>query len=199
MNTLMKWTPTKITSLMALALSALTMSLAAPTAQATVYNQLDADSSTVQFHYKQMGVNMRGTFSQYSAQIQYDTEQPQAASVQFDVQVQSVSSGNRDANKELANKLWFNASQYPTAQFTSTNVEVVSDTKLQVTGTLAIKGSEQQLTFPVQVNHNGTQAQFTGELNIKRGDFHVGEGMWSGFDIVGNDIRIAFDAKVNAQ
>ena len=49
-----------------------------------------------------------------------------------------------------------------------------------MTGDLSIKGHSQSVTAPFK-------------FKIGRGDYKVGEGAWSGFGIVANEIQIDFE------
>jgi polyisoprenoid-binding protein YceI len=43
-------------------------------------------------------------------------------------------------------------------------------------------------TFAAQ----GNTGVFAGQFTIRRGDFAIGEGAWSAFDIVANDVTVKF-------
>ena len=49
-----------------------------------------------------------------------------------------------------------------------------------------------RIVVPATVNTQGESAVFEGRFTIKRGDFAVGEGAWSAFDIVANEVHVTF-------
>nr|WP_077733148.1 YceI family protein [Paenalcaligenes hominis] len=59
-------------------------------------------------------------------------------------------------------------------------------------GVLTIKGHEQTIEFPATVTQEDGRAIFTGSFDMLRGDYAIGEGAWSKFDIVANEVRIEF-------
>lgn len=170
----------------------------APAAQAVQYAQVDAGKSAINFTYKQMGVAMDGKFKKFSSQLSFDPAKPAAAKASFDVELASIDAGSSEANDEVAGKQWFNTKAFPTARFVSTGVKAVGANRFEVAGTLTIKGKTQNVIVPASFTQQGNAGSFDGTLTIRRGDFAIGEGAWSAFDIVANDIQIKFHIAANA-
>ena len=49
-----------------------------------------------------------------------------------------------------------------------------------------------EVKFPLQYTAQGKTGVFKGQLTLRRADFNIGEGSWSKFDIVANDVQIRF-------
>lgn len=162
-------------------------------ASAATYTTVDADNSQVEFHYEQMGVNMSGTFTGINGQIHFDTTEPEKATATIEINMDSADTGLEEADSEIVKKEWFNAKEFPEAVFKTTNIASKSGDEYEVTGLLSIKGHEHEITFPATVTEVDNQAVFAGSFSILRGDYAVGEGAWSKFDIVANDIRVDFN------
>jgi len=176
---------------------ALTAALA-PVAHAVEYSQVDAGRSAIRFTYKQMGVTMDGQFRKFASQLAFDPAKPAAAKAVIDVELASIDAGSSEANDEVAGKQWFNTKTFPTARFVSTSVKPVGANRYEVAGTLTIKGKTQNVVVPASFTPQGKAGVFDGTLTIRRGDFSIGEGPWSAFDIVANDIQIKFQVAANA-
>lgn len=161
-------------------------------ATAATYTQIDSQASQVEFFYGQMGVDMEGIFQTIDGQIDFDSEQPEKAAVSLIVKMDSVDTGSDEADEEVQKKDWFNVSSYPEAKFTSNVIKQTSANTFLVTGVLSIKGHEQTIEFPVTLTEEKGQALFKGSINMLRGDYGIGEGSWSTFDIVANDVRVDF-------
>ena len=159
---------------------------------AVEYTQVQADKSAINFTYQQMGVKMDGTFKKFAAQLNFDPAKPGAAKAVFDVELASVDAGSSEADQEVASKTWFNSKVFPTARFVSSSVKALGGNKYEVAGQLSIKGKTQDVIVPATFTAQGNRGVFDGSFNIKRGDFSIGEGSWSKFDIVANDIQIKF-------
>jgi polyisoprenoid-binding protein YceI len=160
--------------------------------QAAEFNQVQADQSRIGFSYTQMGVPMDGQFRTFSGQLSFDPAQPMAAKAAIAVDLASIDTGSPEADTEVAGKPWFNTAAFPTARFESVSVKALGDNRYEVAGTLTIKGKTQAIVVPATFTAQGATGVFDGTFTIRRGDFAIGEGTWSAFDIVANDIQIRF-------
>ena len=169
------------------------LALALPlAAQAVEYTQVQADKSSINFAYKQMGVSMDGKFRKFTAQLNFDPAKPTAAKASFDVQLASIDTGATEADEEVAGKQWFNTKAFPSARFVSSSVKALGGNRYEVAGELSIKGKTQHIVVPATFTAQGSNAAFDGSFAIRRGDFSIGEGAWAAFDTVANDIQIKF-------
>lgn len=163
-------------------------------AYAAEYTTLDAEASNIAFGYSQMNVKMDGSFSELKAtELSFDPANPEAGKVAIEIALSSIDAGYPDANVELAKDEWLALEQYPLATFTSNTIEVLGDGNYQVTGDLSIKGHSQTVTAPFSFTESGDNGIFTGSFTFMRGDYKIGEGAWSGFGIVANEIQIDFE------
>lgn len=181
-----------------LALALLLSAGLAPLAQATEFNQIIAQKSQITFKYQQMGVSMDGRFRQLSGQLQFDPAQPEQGRVMVEVPMASIDTGSAENDGEAAGKLWLNTQAFPSARFESTGVKALGDNRYELAGKLTIKGITRDVLVPAAFTAQGNQAAFTGTFELRRGDYQIGEGEWSAFDVVANDIRVNFQLAVQA-
>jgi polyisoprenoid-binding protein YceI len=174
--------------LTALALAAILV----PAARASVYTQVLPDRSSIEFSYSQMGVPMDGRFRRFSSQLSFDPAQPAAAKVAIDVDLASIDTGTSELDTEAAGKDWFNLKSFPTARFVATRVKPLGGDRFSVAGKLTIKGRSKDIVVPATFTAEGRAGVFAGQFTIRRGDFAIGEGAWSAFDIVANDVTVRF-------
>lgn len=163
-----------------------------PAAHAAVYTQVLPDKSSIEFSYSQMGVPMDGHFRRFSSQLHFDPVQPATAKVVIEVDLASIDTGTPELDTEAAGKDWFNLKSFPTARFVATGVRPLGGNRHSVTGTLTIKGRSRDVVVPATFTGQGNTGIFAGQFTIRRGDFAVGEGAWSAFDIVANDVTVRF-------
>ncbi|MBP5998364.1 MAG: YceI family protein [Azonexus sp.] len=161
-------------------------------AQAAEFNQVQADKSTINFVYQQMGVKLDGKFRKFAARLNFDPAKPTEAKATFDVDLASVDTGAPEGDDEVAGKPWFNTKAFPTAQFVSGPVKALGGNRYEVAGKLTIKGKTQDVIVPATFTAQGNTGVFDGAFTIRRGDFSIGEGAWAKFDIVANDVQIKF-------
>ncbi|MGH8540109.1 MAG: YceI family protein [Stenotrophobium sp.] len=149
--------------------------------------------SSINFSFTQMGVAVQGGFQRFSGHIVLDAAQPAQASVDLQVDVSSVDAGGDDANTELVKPTWLSAATHPQARFISTAISELGGGRYQASGTLSIKGiaHEVQVPFELREKPDGS-AEVSGAFQIQRGDYKVGEGDWSAFDVVANAVPVKF-------
>ncbi len=160
--------------------------------QATVFNAVQLDKSRLDFTFKQMGVPVKGGFSRFAAQLNFDPAKPAAASAVIDADLSSIDAGSAEANDEVLGAQWFNAKVFPRARFVSNAVRALGGNRYEAVGKLTIKGRSQTVTAPFTYVGQGATARFDGAFTLKRADFAIGEGEWAAFDTVANEIQIVF-------
>ena len=170
----------------------------APLAQAADYTSIQPDKSSLGFIYRQMNVPVDGHFKKFSAQLSFDPAKLTAAKATFDLDLASIDAGNEEANDEVAGKDWFNTKAFPHAKFESTGFKALGGNRFEVSGKMTIKGRTQQVAAPFTFNPQGNAAAVDGTFVLKRADFAIGEGSWSDFGTVANEIQIKFHLLANA-
>jgi polyisoprenoid-binding protein YceI len=178
-------------------LIALVLAASAISAQAVEYKTIQAEKSKVTFQYKQMGVAMDGQFKKFNAQLNFDPAKPAAAQAQIEIELASVDAGSSDADDEVVGKSWFNAKAFPKATFVAKQIKATGANQFEVSGALTIKGKTQDIKFPLKYVAQGSAGVFSGGFVMRRGDFAIGEGIWSKFDVVANDIQVNFQLTAN--
>jgi polyisoprenoid-binding protein YceI len=177
-------------SLHAMAIAA-TLALALP-AQAVEFKQFQPAKSSLSFVSKQMNVPVEGQFKSFRSTIVFDPAKPAAAKAELEIDMTSIDAGSKDANDEVAGRVWFNSKAFPTAKFVAVSVKPLGNNRYEVAGKMTIKGKTLDLTTPVTVRQDGNAATFEGSLVIKRADYGIGEGIWADFGTVANEVQIKF-------
>lgn len=159
-------------------------------AQASTFQSVVVEKSSIGFSYRQMGVAMVGKFQKFNAQLQLDTSKADKAKGSIDIDLASVDTGSSEADQEVAGKAWFNVAAYPKASFVLRQLTATGPNQFQATGQLTLKGQTRELSAPLKLSPQG---MLTGSLVLKRADFGIGEGMWAKFDVVANEITVNFN------
>ena len=158
-------------------------------AEATEYNSIQADKSSLAFVYKQIGVPIDGSFKKFAVQLYFDPARLSAAKAVLDIDLASIDAGSDDANDEVVGKEWFNTKAFPHAKFESSTFKSLGANRYEVTGKMTIKGRSQTVSAPFTFNSQGL---VDGAFVLKRADYAIGEGSWSDFGTVANEIQIKF-------
>lgn len=169
-----------------------------PSAISAEFNHIQTEKSSLGFIYQQMGVPMEGSFKKFAAQLSFDPARLSTAKAVLDLDISSIDTGSEEGNDEVVSKSWFNAKVYPRAKFESTSFKALGGNKYEVSGKMHIKGRTQAVTAPFTLNQQGSSAVVDGSFVIKRADFAIGEGAWSDFGTVANEIQIKFHFLANA-
>ncbi|MFM8798103.1 MAG: YceI family protein, partial [Fluviibacter sp.] len=86
---------------------------------------------------------------------------------------------------------WFDAKKFPQATFVATQVQPLGKDRFELSGNLSIKGQTKLVRFPVTLTReSATNARLDGTLVIKRLEFGLGQGQWSGTGTVANDVSV---------
>ena len=154
--------------------------------------KVDPVHSFVLFSVQHLGIaNTYGRFNDISGTVVFDKDNPSKSSVELSVPIESLDTHNSLRDRSLKSPDFFNAKQFPTMTFKSTQVEGSGDT-LKVSGDLTIRGVTKPLT--VDFKKGGEGKGVFGEMRgggetrftIKRSDF----GMNFQQGAVGDEVSI---------
>ena len=161
--------------------------------------KIDNAKSTVTIVFKQLNVPVEAKFKKFNAQIDFDAAKPETAKAAVDMDITSFDLGDAEYNQEVMKKDWFNAAQFPKANFTAGTIKSAGPGKFNVTGKLSIKGKTSDVSFPLSVKKDGAGAAqvFDGVLPIKRLTYNIGEGDWKDTDTVADEVLIKFHVVTN--
>lgn len=160
-------------------------------AWAVEYNSVDTAKSTIRFVPTLMGSKTEGSFKKFNAQIHFDPEKPAQAQARAEIPVQSFDIGMDEATEEALGPNWFDAKKFSQATFVATQVQPLGKDRFELSGNLTIKGQTKLVRFPVTLTReSATAARLDGTLVIKRLDFGLGQGQWSGTGTVANDVSV---------
>lgn len=165
-------------------------SLISASGAATAQQKLILAESEIAFISKQLGVPVSGKFKKFDADVSFDPKKPEAAKVNFTLDLLSADIGNSETETELKKPGWFNSAKAPAATFQSSSVKALGPGKFEFSGKLAIKGISQNVVVPVTVTQSGGKSRVVGSFNLKRLDFKIGDGDWNDVTLVANEVVV---------
>lgn len=165
-----------------------------PTAAASW--QVDPIHSMVVFRVRHGVGAFWGRFNEVQGTATFDvTDAGQLQDVSIDVQVPitSVDSGNGDLDRHLRSPDFFNATEHPAMTFRSTSLVSDGDSAYTLKGNLTVLGQvkpmEAQLKWLGQASSKrGMKAGMEIEFTLKRSDFGMTYGVESGS--LGDNVRL---------
>jgi polyisoprenoid-binding protein YceI len=154
------------------------MSLIYPASAELSTYEVDPAHSSVVFDVRHLVSQTEGRFREFVGTIKYDPKNVRDSSVEFTVQAKSIFTDNEKRDAHLKGEDFFAVDKYPTLSFKSKKVLPRGSSKLDVLGTLTIKGVSKEVMVPVTIlgigqGFQGEVAGFRSEFEINRKDFNV--------------------------
>ena len=139
----------------------------APVANAADWQVSKAESS-IAFSGTHAARPFTGKFNNWTAEIDFDPEAPDQASVVVVVTTASAETGTALYDKTLPNTEWFDVANYPDATFTTDSITALGDGQYEATGTLTIKGQETPVDLPFILTIEGDRAAMQAKVTLDR-------------------------------
>jgi polyisoprenoid-binding protein YceI len=136
---------------------------------------VDAVHSTVLFRIKHLNTSFAwGRFNDISGKVNLDDKSP---SLEIQLKSDSIDTGNAKREEHLKSPDFFNAKQFPTISFRSTQITKTGDGKYAVEGKLKLHGVEQPVSVELERTGAGKNQQgaaiegYETTFKIKRSDY----------------------------
>lgn len=150
---------------------------------------VDADRSEISASFKQMGVSVSATFTEFDGGIAFDPAAPEAASANLSVSTGSFDIGDEDYNAEVRKPEWLASDTHPKATFVSSAVKAV-DGGFVATGEFSLKGRTETRDIAFKSRQDGDARVFDGELSLSRAAFAIGDDDWN--DVLDDEVIVRF-------
>ncbi|MEQ9404112.1 MAG: YceI family protein [Cyclobacteriaceae bacterium] len=169
---------------------------------------IDDQHSYVGFKIKYFGFSpVRGRFDNFDGTVFYDESNALNLSATIFINVNSINTGNERRDNDLKSEdTWFDATNFPTISFVSSEVILKPDGEFDLVGNLTIKGVIKTDTIhfskPTELSKDysgNDQVDFFGRIKINRQDFGVyGGDFWStlmekGLTQLSDEVEIELD------
>jgi polyisoprenoid-binding protein YceI len=169
---------------------------------------IDPNHSCAAFAIRHMALaHVRGQFTKMQGSIHYDPADPSRISVEVEIDVASVFTGNKNRDAHLMTDDFFDQGKYPTIRFSSEAVEFLPGSRCRVKGSLTIHGTTRPVAFegeyagPRKTPYGGEMTVgFSGSATINREDFGImwgSEPMEGGGLIAGKEVQIFLDVEAD--
>ena len=145
-----------------------------------VFN-IDAGHSGVIFKIRHDAhSNFYGRFDAVRGEFHWDGDTPTNSSVELQIPIESVNTGNEKRDDHLKSADFFNGRQYPNASFSSTGMRSTGeDNTWELMGDLTMHGVTRPITAELSMisagegPRGGVEAGFEATFSIKRSDFGI--------------------------
>jgi polyisoprenoid-binding protein YceI len=164
----------------------------APATSVAVQRWAQAPGSSLTFTFDQAGAASKGSFKQFSTELAYDDKSPAAGSLNVKVQIASIDTQDQERNDMLVSADLFDASKFPTAQYTSSGFSRTAAGGLEAVGKLTLRGLTRDLRLPLKIVPTAAGLELSGATSIKRLDYGVGQGDWQSTEGVADEVEIQY-------
>ncbi|MEJ8476146.1 YceI family protein [Roseibium algae] len=157
--------------------AALALGLAAALASAPTFAAswtVDKDASSIGFEVQQGDAALTGSFGSWTADINLDPDNIDAATISATIDTGSAATGNSQFDGMLPSPDWFSVEAFPAATFSSDNVTSVGGNAYQAAGTLTIRDISQPVTLDFTLDIDGDTAVAKGTATVERIAYQVG-------------------------
>lgn len=146
------------------------------------------------YSIKFSGARAEGTFSGLKGKIVFDPAHLSQASIEVEVDVHTIKTGNQTKDKHAKGENWFDAESYPKIKFSSSSFKK-SGNGYSVEGKLTLHGITRSVLIPFQYTAQGNQGMISGTFNIDRQDYGI-EGNFLGF-AVGDEFEVDIQVPIS--
>ena len=163
----------------------------------------DEVHSQINFLASSRLVDAQGFWSNWTANIMFDPDALDKSSVNISIDAKSVNTRVEMRDNDLRSKNFFYVDSFPTITFASkiinklagqTTDSIMSNTKLNITGDLTIRGITKSITVPstlVFFDRKANRGRVKGKFIVMRKDYNV--GFDPPMNPVANEVEITFD------
>lgn len=170
--------------------------------------QIDPSHTRVQFSARHMMITtVRGEFNAFEGSVEFDEANPEATTVDIEVDLASISTRDEKRDGHLKSGDFFDIENYPKMTFKSTSVEKTGDSTAKLTGDLTIKDVTKPVTL--DVNYHGMAkspwgqevAGFDAKGTINRTEWGLtwNVPLETGGILVSEDIKIELEVEIIKQ
>jgi polyisoprenoid-binding protein YceI len=169
----------------------------------------DASHSEISFKVKHLMItNVKGNFTDYTANVTTEDNDFGTADINFTAQVSSVNTGNEQRDGHLRSADFFDAENHPVLTFKSTSISGYDGSSdYQVHGDLSLHGQTHPVTLDVELGGvandpwGNTKAGFTLSTKINRKHWGL---VWNapteaGGLLVSEEVKINIDLQLLRQ
>ncbi len=161
---------------------------------------IEPSHTSVLFGISHLGFSQyQGRFNIVSGSVNFDAKNPEKSTLSVSIPIDSIDTNHHELEGKLKGADWFDAAKFPTATFTSTRIEKLSETTGKITGNFTLHGVTKPITLDATFNGAGSNPfsnkpmlGFSAKGAIKRSDFGISQYI----PMVGDDVAIAIQAEL---
>ena len=180
------------------------MSITSPEVGTRTTWTFDPAHTQVEFSAKHMMVTtVKGLFTELTGTIEADDNNYANSTVEVEIKAASIDTRNEQRDGHLRSADFLDVENFPVVTFKSTNIEVLAEDELKVTGDLTVRGTTHPVTLEAVINGRGTNPwgaevagiSLQGVINRKDFGLNWNVALEAGGVLVSDKVKIAIEVQ----
>lgn len=147
------------------------------------------DGSRVHFIIKNFGINTTGELKGLKGDIYFDANNMRSCRLMVSVEAKTVDTDSESRDAHIRGEDYFDVERNPQITIRSTSISYTSESnkgKYSFNGNLTLAGITRPVSFIFQVKRKGSDYIFTGDFEINRLDYNIGESS----SVLSNTVKV---------
>lgn len=157
---------------------------------------VDHEASSIEFSGTHDGSTYRGTFGDWSADIQFDPDNLDTSRVRVTIRTASAQANRKLYTDSLRAEEWFNVTQHPQAVVDLSNFRMSSN-GYTADATLTLKNASVTVPFSFTLEINDGEARMQGTASVERTPLNLGLQSDPAGEWVGETVNIAVEVQAS--
>ncbi len=153
---------------------------------------VDPGRSAIKLEVEALGMTQTGRFDDWTGDIVFDPDKPEAARVNLVIRSASVEMGDSLLTAQARSAGFLHVSEFPRIDVVLIGLERSGGDRYQARADVTCKGRTERVTFPVAVRVSGNEVRIEGTASLDREAFGIGTESLRGL-IIGRVIKVDVD------
>lgn len=163
---------------------------------------IDPTHSEIGFRVRHMMfTNVSGKFQKFESTIETEEDDFERSTIQFNADVESITTGNAERDKHLLSPDFFDTAQYPKITFNAQSFVKKNEGEYILTGDLEIHGTTKTVALPIEYSGllkdpwGNIKAAFSIDTRINRKDWGLNWNsvLETGGVLVSDEVRLVIE------
>lgn len=158
---------------------------------------VDPENSSLDIEVIQNKNPVKGNFANWQADIVFDPDAIEKASVTVRVKIESLTLGG--VTKDALSANFLNAVEFPEAVFTSSEFIQIEDGRYQANGELSLAGITNPLNLPFDLDIRDGRAFMNSSIELQRLEYGLGKKGYTTDGILGFPVKVVVKLEATAK
>ena len=145
------------------------------------------------------GDAINGSFSRWTADIEFSPEALDDSSIEVSIDLASVTTGDSQRDGSLTGSDFFDTARFARATYRASKFRALGGDRYRADGTLTLRGTSKPVPLAFTLTITADRARARGTATIDRTSFGVGQGDYANTAEIAGPVAISFDFSATAR